>query len=231
VEADDVIGTLAVMAANQGIEVIVSSGDKDLSQLVNEHITIIDTMNGKRRDVAGVTEEFGVPPSLMVDYQTLVGDTVDNVPGVAKVGPKTAAKWLMEYGSLDALMEKSHEIKGVAGENLRAAVDWLPQGRRLVTIKKDCDLNGYIEGLPAMDKIAYQAIDTPDTIDFYTKYGFKSLVRTLQAKSNEAESETEAENGSKAVSKVKKSAVRTAHACFVKNFNTGLRNGVDLGDV
>ena len=96
VEADDVIGTLAVMAAAQGIKVIVSSGDKDLSQLVNEHITIIDTMNGKRRDVAGVTAEFGVPPSLMVDYQTLVGDAVDNVPGVAKVGPKTAAKLLLE---------------------------------------------------------------------------------------------------------------------------------------
>jgi DNA polymerase I len=202
VEADDVIGTLAVMAANQGIEVIVSSGDKDLSQLVNEHITIIDTMNGKRRDVAGVTEEFGVPPALMVDYQTLVGDTVDNVPGVAKVGPKTAAKWLMEYGSLDALMEKSHEIKGVAGENLRAAVDWLPQGRRLVTIKKDCDLSDYIDGLPAMDNIAFQVIDTPAILDFYTKYGFKGLVRTLQAKSDVVE----AEAGSKAVSTVKKSA-------------------------
>lgn len=180
VEADDVIGTLAVMAAAQGIKVIVSSGDKDLSQLVNEHITIIDTMNGKKRDVAGVTAEFGVPPSLMVDYQTLVGDAVDNVPGVAKVGPKTAAKLLMEYGSLDALMEKAHEIKGVVGENLRAAVDWLPQGRRLVTIKKDCDLNPYIDGLPAMNNIAYQAINTPAMLDFYTKFGFKGLVRTLQ---------------------------------------------------
>ena len=96
-----------------------------------------------------------------MDFQTLVGDTVDNVPGVTKVGPKTAAKWLMEYGSLDALMEKAHEIKGVAGENLRAAVDWLPQGRHLVTIKKDCDLSSYIEGLPAMDNIAYKAINTP----------------------------------------------------------------------
>ena len=190
VEADDVIGTLAVMAATQGIEVIVSSGDKDLSQLVNQHITIIDTMNGKRRDVAGVTAEFGVPPSLMVDYQTLVGDTVDNVPGVAKVGPKTAAKWLMEYGSLDALMEKSHEIKGVAGENLRAAADWLPQGRRLVTIKKDCDLGAYIEGLPAMDNVAYQAINTPAILDFYTKFGFKGLVRSLQGVTDDADVKT-----------------------------------------
>ncbi|MEN9618342.1 MAG: polymerase, partial [Pseudomonadota bacterium] len=89
VEADDVIATLAVTAAKQGVTVVVSSGDKDLSQLVNEHITIMDTMNGKKRDVAGVTAEFGVPPHLMIDYQTLVGDTVDNVPGVQKVGPKT----------------------------------------------------------------------------------------------------------------------------------------------
>ena len=92
VEADDVIGTLACEAARQGLRVVISSGDKDLSQLVNERITIIDTMNGKRRDVAGVTAEFGVPPAQMIDYQALVGDTVDNVPGVAKVGPKTAAK-------------------------------------------------------------------------------------------------------------------------------------------
>src|SRR6185312_13326958 len=144
VEADDVIGTLAVMAAGQGIEVVVSSGDKDLSQLVNERITIIDTMTGKKRDVAGVTAEFGVPPALMVDYQTLVGDVVDNVPGVPKVGPKTAAKWLQEYGSLDALMARAGEIKGAAGENLRGAKDWLPQGRRLVTIRTDCDLKDYI---------------------------------------------------------------------------------------
>ncbi|MEY2736476.1 MAG: polymerase, partial [Pseudomonadota bacterium] len=110
VEADDVIGTLAQAAARQGIEVVISSGDKDLSQLVNEHITVIDTMNGKRRDIAGVTEEFGVPPALMVDFQTLVGDAVDNVPGVEKVGPKTAAKWLQEYGSLDALVARADEV-------------------------------------------------------------------------------------------------------------------------
>ena len=181
VEADDVIGTLAVMAAAQGIEVIVSSGDKDLSQLVNEHITIIDTMSGKRRDVAGVTAEFGVPPSKMVDYQTLVGDAVDNVPGVAKVGPKTAAKWLEEYGSLDALIERASEIKGVAGQNLRDALDWLPQGRRLVTIRTDCDLADHVQGLPAMDSIAYSDQDTGALKDFYEKYGFKGLARSVDA--------------------------------------------------
>ncbi|MDB5850715.1 MAG: polymerase, partial [Rhodoferax sp.] len=183
VEADDVIGTLAVVAAAQGIEVIVSSGDKDLSQLVDEHITIIDTMNGKRRDIAGVTSEFGVPPSLMVDYQTLVGDTVDNVPGVAKVGPKTAAKWLMEYGSLDKLLERAHEIKGVAGENLRGALEWLPQGRRLVTIRTDCDLVEHVVGLPALDAMAFTEQQADVLRAFYDKYGFKGLVRTLDAAS------------------------------------------------
>ncbi len=181
VEADDVIGTLAACAARQGFEVIVSSGDKDLSQLVNERITIIDTMSGKRRDVAGVTAEFGVPPSLMVDYQTLVGDAVDNVPGVPKVGPKTAAKWLNEYGSLDALIARADEIKGVAGQNLRGALDWLPKGRELVTIKTDCDLVGHVEGLPAIDSIAVGAEDTAALRDFYEKYGFKGLARALEA--------------------------------------------------
>ena len=181
VEADDVIGTLASCAARQGFEVIVSSGDKDLSQLVNEHITIIDTMSGKRRDVAGVTSEFGVPPSLMVDYQTLVGDAVDNVPGVPKVGPKTAAKWLNEYGSLDALIARADEIKGVAGQNLRGALDWLPKGRELVTIKTDCDLIGHVEGLPAIDSIAMGAEDMGALRGFYEQYGFKGLARALEA--------------------------------------------------
>ena len=179
VEADDVIGTLATTAAAQGVNVVVSSGDKDMSQLVDEHITIIDTMNGKKRDVAGVTSEFGVPPSLMVDYQTLVGDTVDNVPGVPKVGPKTAAKWLMEYGSLDALMARADEIKGVAGDNLRNAREWLPQGRRLVTICTQCDLSGFVDGLPALDSIAMGVANTTALADFYTRFGFKGLVRAL----------------------------------------------------
>ena len=181
VEADDVIGTLAVAAARLGLEVVVSSGDKDLAQLVNEHITIIDTMNGKRRDLAGVLTEFGVPANLMVDYQILVGDTVDNVPGVEKVGPKTAAKWLQEYGSLDGVVAHAADIKGVAGENLRKALDWLPTGRQLLTIKTDCDLSGWVDSLPAMDSIAVYDQDTPGLKGFYEKYGFKGLVRTLEA--------------------------------------------------
>ena len=179
VEADDVIATLAVTAAQQGVTVVVSSGDKDLSQLVNEHITIIDTMNGKKRDVAGVTAEFGVPPSLMIDYQTLVGDTVDNVPGVAKVGPKTAAKWLMEYGSLDNLLQNASAIKGVAGENLRQAVAWLPTGRQLVTMKTDCDLSAYVPNLPALDALHLAEPDKPALKTFYETYGFKGLARAI----------------------------------------------------
>jgi len=179
VEADDVIGTLAVAAANQGMEVIISSGDKDLAQLVNEHITIIDTMNGKRRDLAGVEAEFGVPARLMLDYQTLVGDTVDNVPGVPKVGPKTAVKWLQEYGSLQAVVDNAANIKGVVGENLRQALDWLPTGRTLLTIKTDCDLDGWVPGLPAMDSVAACAQDTGALAIFYEKYGFKGLARSL----------------------------------------------------
>ncbi|MES2183948.1 MAG: DNA polymerase I [Pseudomonadota bacterium] len=179
VEADDVIGTLAVIAAKQGIEVTVSSGDKDLSQLVDPHITIIDTMNGKKRDVAGVTAEFGVPPNLMVDYQALVGDAVDNVPGVPKVGPKTAAKWLLEYGSLDNIIARAAEIKGQAGENLRATLDWLPKGRELLTIRTDCDLAEHVAGLPSLDAIAMGPQQTEPLKAFYEQYGFKGLAKSL----------------------------------------------------
>ncbi|NBT54972.1 MAG: DNA polymerase I, partial [Betaproteobacteria bacterium] len=179
VEADDVIGTLAVIAAGQGVEVIVSSGDKDLAQLVNSRITIVDTMNGRRRDVAGVEAEFGVPPHLMVDYQTLVGDAVDNVPGVAKVGPKTAAKWLQEYGSLAAVVAHVDEIKGVAGENLKKALDWLPTGRQLLSIKVDCDLGAWVPNLPALDSIATGLEDTGALRLFYEKFGFKGLARAV----------------------------------------------------
>ncbi len=179
VEADDVIGTLAHAAASRGMNVIVSSGDKDLAQLVNERITIIDTMNGRRRDVAGVTAEFGVPPHLMLDYQTLVGDAVDNVPGVPKVGPKTAAKWLNEYGSLDAILANVDDIKGAVGESLKKSLDWLPTGRKLLTIKIDCDLTTWVPDLNAMSSIAIGAMDTGALATFYAHYGFKGLARAL----------------------------------------------------
>ena len=181
VEADDVIGTLAVTAAAQDIEVIVSSGDKDLAQLVNSHITIIDTMNGKRRDVAGVEAEFGVPPQLMVDYQTLVGDVIDNVPGVPKVGPKTAAKWLQQYGSLAGVVAHADAITGAVGENLRKSLDWLPLGRQLLTIKTDCDLTGWVNDLPALTALASGSMNNDALFVFYEKYGFKGLARAIGA--------------------------------------------------
>ena len=180
VEADDVIGTLAHRAAAQGWDVVVSSGDKDLAQLVTERIVIIDTMNGKRRDLAGVEAEFGIPPNLMLDYQNLVGDTVDNVPGVSKVGPKTAVKWLLEYGSLQALVENAAQIKGVVGDNLRAALEWLPTARSLLTIKTDCDLSDYLPQLPGLDDLARLAPDQAGLLDFYTRYGFKGLAKSAQ---------------------------------------------------
>ncbi len=179
VEADDVIGTLAVTAARQGVEVIISSGDKDLAQLVNEHITIIDTMSGKTRDLAGVEAEFGVPAHLMLDYQTLVGDAVDNVPGVPKVGPKTAVKLLKEYGSLQGVVDNAANIKGVVGENLRNTLEWLPTGRQLLTIKTDCDLSGWVDGLPALDALVGRPGDVGPLREFYLKYGFKGLAKAL----------------------------------------------------
>ncbi len=173
VEADDVIGTLAHLGDQQGIEVIISSGDKDLSQLVNSNIWVMDTMSGKKRDIEGVTGEFGVPPSLMLDYQTLVGDTVDNVPGVEKVGPKTAVKWLTEFGNLDNIINAAPTIKGVVGENLRKSLDWLPKGRELLTIRTDCDLSAYLPGLPDLEPLKFRPPEQEQLLDFYKTYGLK----------------------------------------------------------
>ncbi|MDQ6628816.1 MAG: DNA polymerase I, partial [Pseudomonadota bacterium] len=126
IEADDAIGTISAMAAKGGFQVVISTGDKDLAQLVDENVVLINTMSNERLDVAGVIAKFGVPPDRIVDYMALIGDSVDNVPGVDKVGPKTAAKWISEHGSLDALIASAHSIKGVVGDNLRKALDWLP---------------------------------------------------------------------------------------------------------
>ena len=140
VEADDVIGTLATQASREGWDVVVSTGDKDMAQLVDEHITLVNTMTGEVLDRAGVERKFGVPPERIVDYLALVGDKVDNVPGVDKVGPKTAVKWLRKYGDLDGIMAHADEIGGKVGENLRAALPQLPLWRELVTIRRDVPL-------------------------------------------------------------------------------------------
>ncbi|WP_298231972.1 DNA polymerase I [uncultured Azohydromonas sp.] len=180
VEADDVIGTLARVAAAAGHEVVVSTGDKDLAQLVTPQVTLINTMSNERLDEAGVLAKFGVPPNLIVDYLTLVGDTVDNIPGVEKVGPKTAVKWLTEHGSLDGVIAAAPKIKGVAGENLRKALDWLPTGRRLVTVHCDCDLAKHVPGWPSLDALVQRPVQRDDLLAFYNRYGFKTLKRELE---------------------------------------------------
>ncbi|WP_367155070.1 DNA polymerase I [Methylomonas sp. HYX-M1] len=147
VEADDVLGSLAQTAAAHGFSVIISTGDKDMAQLVNEQITLENSMTGTVMDIAGVQEKFGVKPEQIVDYLALMGDTVDNIPGVPKVGPKTAAKWLQEYGDLDSLMAGAADIKGKIGENLRASLPQLPLSRQLTTIRCDVALHYGIEDL------------------------------------------------------------------------------------
>ena len=141
VEADDVIGTLAKMAAAEGLKVIISTGDKDIAQLVTEKISLINTMNNDFLDPAGVIEKFGVTAEQIIDYLTLMGDTSDNIPGVPKVGPKTAAKWLNKYGSLDNLLEHAGEVKGKVGESLREHMTAIPLSKDLVTIRCDVPLN------------------------------------------------------------------------------------------
>ena len=140
VEADDVIGTLAVRATQQQKDMLISTGDKDLAQLVTPHVTLINTMNNEVLDEDGVESKFEVPPERIIDYLTLVGDTSDNIPGVPKVGPKTAVKWLKQYDSLDNLLEHAEEITGKIGDNLRNSIDDLPMSRDLVTIRCDLDL-------------------------------------------------------------------------------------------
>ena len=183
IEADDAIGTLAHRAAGEGHHVLISTGDKDLAQLVTPQVSLINTMSKPPEvlDEAGVLAKFGVPPTRIVDYLTLMGDTVDNVPGVEKVGPKTAAKWIAEHGSLDAVMAAADGIKGVAGENLRKALGWLPTGRRLVTVVTDCDLSGQLAGWPSLDALALLEVDREALLAFYTRYGFRTWKRELEA--------------------------------------------------
>ena len=180
IEADDTIGTLCKVASAAGYDVIVSTGDKDLAQLVNERVTLVNTMSQETLTPAAVLEKFGVPPDRIVDYLTLVGDTVDNVPGVEKVGPKTAAKWIAEHGSLDGVIAAAPTMKGAAGENLRKALDWLPQGRKLVTVATDCDLREHVPGWPAFGSLVFAPTDTAKLLAFYEHYDFKAFKRELE---------------------------------------------------
>jgi DNA polymerase-1 len=171
VEADDVIGTLARQAAEAGMRCVVSTGDKDLTQLVNASVSLINTMTNERLDEAGVEAKFGVPPRLMLDYLTLVGDSVDNVPGVEKVGPKTAVKWLSLYGSLDAVVAHAQELGGVVGENLRRALPWLPQAKKLLTVYCDVPLPVKPEDLVPQPR------GEAELTGLFQRFGFKSWLK------------------------------------------------------
>ncbi|SDW92783.1 DNA polymerase I [Marinobacter mobilis] len=173
VEADDVIGTLAHEATAKGIDVVISTGDKDMAQLVSDHVTLINTMTETRMDRGGVIDKFGVAPEQIIDYLTLVGDSVDNIPGVTKCGPKTAVKWLQAYGTLDELTVRADEIKGKIGENLRAALPQLPLSHELATIKTDVELEIDLE------QLAHSPQDDQQLLSLFREYEFKSWVADL----------------------------------------------------
>ncbi|MBN3778442.1 DNA polymerase I [Burkholderia sp. Ac-20345] len=179
VEADDVIGTLAREAERHGMNVIVSTGDKDLAQLVTDHVTLVNTMTNETLDRDGVIAKFGVPPERIIDYLALIGDTVDNVPGVEKCGPKTAVKWLAQYDSLDGVIEHAGDIKGVVGDNLRRALDFLPLGRKLVTVETACDLAPHLDSIEASLKTDGEARDLMR--DIFARYGFKTWLREVDS--------------------------------------------------
>lgn len=174
VEADDVIGTLAKQAVRENMHCVISTGDKDIAQLVNPQVTLINTMSNETLDEAAVLAKFGVTPARMLDYLALVGDTVDNIPGVEKVGSKTAVKWLTQYGTLDNLIIHANEIGGAVGENLRAALDWLSRSRELLAIK--CDVV-----LPvALHDLGLQPQDTVKLAELYERLDFKTWLREIR---------------------------------------------------
>jgi DNA polymerase-1 len=173
VEADDIIGSLAKQAQAAEMEVLIFSGDKDFSQLVNSQVTIVDTMKKTRFDVSTVIDKFGVAPELIVDYLSLIGDKIDNIPGINKVGPKTAVKWLNTYGSLNGIVENATQIKGKVGEYLREALPQLPLNRQLVTIKCDVVLSKSIEDL------TLKAVDVEKLRQLYTVLNFKQWLNQL----------------------------------------------------
>jgi DNA polymerase-1 len=180
VEADDVIGALAKQAEREGMRVIISTGDKDIAQLVNENVTIVNTMSNEVLDIAGVTNKFGLPPERIVDYLILIGDTSDNVPGVEKVGPKTAVKWLTQYGTLENIVANADSITGVVGENLRKALPWLPTARELITIRCDVGIQERLSDL------APRPMDKAKLAELFEHFDFKSWRRELDNMGGEA---------------------------------------------
>jgi len=187
VEADDVIGTLVRQAREKGFDVVVSTSDKDLAQLVDDHVTLVNTMSGSQLDPAGVEKKFGVPPERVVDYLALVGDTSDNIPGVPKVGPKTAAKWLNEYGSLDAIIEHADDIKGKVGESLREHLEQLELSRQLAVIRTDAD----VPEKPS--KLRIREPDEKELAGLLLRHEFNSWLRQLDAEPDTGEAPAEIE--------------------------------------
>ncbi|QHG92234.1 hypothetical protein EGQ50_00230 [Coxiella endosymbiont of Amblyomma sculptum] len=172
-EADDVIATLAKKAIEEGLTVLISTGDKDLAQIVNNHITLINTMTGCLLNPRTVVEKFGVPPEKFVDYLNLTGDSVDNIPHIPKIGPRTAAKWLNRYGSLENIQKQADEITGKAGENFRAYSHRLPLIRKLVTVISDLPLENNPVDLKLRSK------DNERLIKLFTKYEFRSWMEEI----------------------------------------------------
>ncbi len=183
VEADDVIGTLAKTAEQEGFEVIISTGDKDMAQLVNDHIILENTMSDTRMDSQGVEQKFGVKPEQIIDYLALVGDAADNIPGVPKVGPKTASKWLQQYGTLKAIMENADAVKGKVGENLRAHLEQLPLSRQLTTIKCDVPIECGLSDLKKKEP------DIPTLVTLLKRFEFSSWLKQIQDASGQPDTD------------------------------------------
>lgn len=182
VEADDVIGTLAQQATHAGIETVISTGDKDMAQLVTEHVTLINTMNNTKTDIASVKEKYGIKPEQIIDYLALMGDKVDNIPGVESVGPKTATKLLQQYGNLQGVIDHADEVKGKLGEKLRAAVDALPLSYQLATIKLNVPLGVTPQTLPI------QPADSQQLRDLFKRYEFRSWLQEVESADNAIDS-------------------------------------------
>jgi DNA polymerase I len=174
VEADDVIATLVEQAKGRGWRTVISTGDKDLTQLVDERTLWINTMSNEKLDVQGVIAKFGVPPDKIVDYLALIGDQIDNIPGVDKVGPKTACKWIQQYGSLEGVIENADKISGLAGENLRKVKDWLPRARELLTVKRDVPLP------VTLDQLTDGQRDPARQRAQYDRFGFKTWLKEVE---------------------------------------------------
>jgi DNA polymerase-1 len=188
VEADDVIGTLAHEATSKGIDVVISTGDKDMAQLVSDHVTLINTMTDTRMDRDGVVDKFGVKPEQIIDYLALVGDKVDNIPGVNKCGPKTAVKWLQTWSSLDEVIEHADEVKGKIGEYLREATETLPLSYELATIRTDVELDFGLEDLELREQ------KDDELLELFREYEFRSWINELESGNDDSTTSGQADN-------------------------------------